>query len=80
MNVFFFCLNVAPFFFVKCSSVFTIFLPPFRFRANETNVHNDMYQQCNAVLKNSTIAREVKTVKDDSAANRQNGLIHTPYG
>lgn len=32
------------------------------------------------VLKNSTIAREVKTVKDDSAANRQNGLIHTPYG
>lgn len=34
----------------------------------------------NAVLKNSTIAREVKTVRDDSAANRQNGLIHTPYG
>ncbi|CAN0067936.1 unnamed protein product [Pylaiella littoralis] len=44
---------------------------------NPSTVDFDETQQ---VLKNSTIAREVKTVKDDSAANRQNGLIHTPYG
>eukprot|EP00752_Nemacystus_decipiens_P010965 g9745.t2 len=38
------------------------------------------FDETQQVLKNSTIAREVKTVKDDSAANRQIGLIHTPYG
>ncbi|CAM9859795.1 unnamed protein product [Ascophyllum nodosum] len=38
------------------------------------------FDETQQVLKNSTIAREVKTVKDASAANRQNGLINTHYG
>lgn len=32
------------------------------------------------VLKNSTIARDVKTVRDESAAARQNGLLNSAYG
>ncbi|CAM9754180.1 unnamed protein product [Ectocarpus sp. 12 AP-2014] len=44
------------------------------------NPSTDDFDETQQVLKNSTIAREVKTVRDDSAANRQNGLIHTPYG
>lgn len=38
------------------------------------------YRLFGAVLKNSTIARDVKIVKDDSAAARQNGLLNSTYG
>ncbi|CAM9282967.1 unnamed protein product, partial [Laminaria digitata] len=44
------------------------------------NPSTEDFDETQQVLKNSTIARDVKTVRDESAANRQNGLINTPYG